>query len=129
MLREPQCSHLCSLLRTVSAAQDLLKAGESLGFHTSTLFFPHQAFLVVGPAVAAFPEFRGALAQFLAGQQLRHWEATLRALAARALGALVATEPLLFAGTMLDGLLPLCLDPALEVEQSVLHCLGVETSV
>ncbi len=79
--------------------------------------------------MAAFPEFLGALAQFLAGQQLRHWEAALRALAARALGALVATEPPLFAGTMLDRLLPLCLDPALEVGLLVLYCLGVETSV
>ena len=73
-----------------------------------------QAFLTVGPAVGAFDLYRAPLAEYLASQQLRHWEAALRALAARALGALVAAEPQLFAGRILGGLLPLCLDPVLE---------------
>ena len=78
-----------------------------------------QAFLTVGPAVGAFAMYRAPLAEYLAGQQLRHWDAPLRALAARALGALVAAEPALFAGRVLAGLLPRCLDPVLEVRASL----------
>lgn len=73
-----------------------------------------QAFLTVGPAVGAFAMYRAPLAEYLAGQQLRHWEAPLRVLAARALGALAAGEPALFAGRVLGGLLPRCLDAVLE---------------
>ncbi|KAK9846640.1 hypothetical protein WJX81_008203 [Elliptochloris bilobata] len=82
-----------------------------------------QAFLTVGPAVGAFGEFRAPLAEYLAARQLRHWEAALRALAARALGELVAAEPPLFAGRVLGGLLLLCLDPVLEVRHGAV--LGV----
>lgn len=73
----------------------------------------------MGPAVGAFAMYRAPLAEYLAAQQLRHWEAALRALAARALGALVAAEPKLFAGRVLDGLLPRCLGPVLEVRASL----------
>jgi hypothetical protein len=74
-----------------------------------------QAFMGVAPRVAHFAEYRPALAQHLIARQLGHWERPLRKLAACALGALVPADPVAAAGPILDQLLPLCLDPCLEV--------------
>ena len=76
---------------------------------------PSQAFLSVAPRVAQFAEYRPALAQHLITRQLGHWERPLRMLAACALGALVPADPATAAGPELDQLLPLCMDPCLEV--------------
>ena len=46
------------------------------------------AYLQVGPFVGQFPEYHGAMAEHLAGTKLRHWEKSLRELAAKGLGAL-----------------------------------------
>jgi len=61
-------------------------------------------------------------------RQLRHWEAGLRALAARALGALAAGEPPLFAGRVLGELLPLCLDPTLEARARALSHASAQSA-
>ena len=73
-----------------------------------------QAFTVVAPCLAAFPEYRVALREALLERKLRHWDRDLRALAATALGALVPTDPVWAAETALPALRGLCLSPVLE---------------
>eukprot|EP00983_Pelagomonas_calceolata_P072170 1151591-Pelagomonas_calceolata.AAC.2 len=48
-----------------------------------------QAYTRVAPQVAAFAEYRLPLAQHLVRAKLRHWEKSMRELAARGLAALV----------------------------------------
>ncbi|EFJ45543.1 hypothetical protein VOLCADRAFT_94333 [Volvox carteri f. nagariensis] len=75
-----------------------------------------QAYLRVGPQVAAIgPEYRTPLATHLVKVKARHWEKSLRELAARAAAALVPYHASYFAGPALDELLPACLNEQLEV--------------
>lgn len=75
-----------------------------------------QAYTKVAPAVAAFPEYCLPLAKQLVHAQLRHWEKSLRELAARGLAALATSEAGPYLATEgLDTLLPLCLDPVSSV--------------
>ena len=74
-----------------------------------------QAYLSVAPVVAGFPEYFPGLVEFLMTNQLRHWEASLRALAAKALGALVEKNSASFAGQLLQKLLDLTVVETLEV--------------
>ena len=76
-----------------------------------------QAYLEGAPHVARFGAYRPALAQHLVTRQLAHWERPLRELASKALAALVPADPAAAAGPLLDQLLPLCLDPGLEVRR------------
>lgn len=59
--------------------------------------------------------------------KLRHWDPSVRSLAARALAALVPSNPQYFAGDALDVLLPWTIDPVLEVGCLVLvfFCLSL----
>ena len=50
---------------------------------------PGQAYTVVAPQVAAFPAYRRTLAETLLRVKLRHWDPSLRGLAAQALALLV----------------------------------------
>jgi len=84
-----------------------------------------QAFTVVAPCLAAFPEYRSALRDALLERKLRHWDRELRALAATALGALVPTDPVWAAQTALPALRGLCLSPVLEVRMWPAMCAGV----
>jgi tubulin-specific chaperone D len=52
-----------------------------------------HAFTVVAPAVAAFPVYRGPLREHLLAVKIRHWDAAVRGLAARALAALAVVRP------------------------------------
>ena len=74
-----------------------------------------QAYLSVAPVVAGFPEYFPGLVEFLMTNQLRHWDASLRALAAKALGALVDKNSASFAGQLLQKLLDLTVVETLEV--------------
>jgi len=85
-----------------------------------------QAYLVVAPYIAGHREYGPAMRGHLLDVKLRHWEASLRELASLALAALVPSDPLFFASTALDVLLPLCTDTSLEVRLSshvVIACL------
>ncbi|EIE22040.1 ARM repeat-containing protein, partial [Coccomyxa subellipsoidea C-169] len=68
-----------------------------------------NAYLLVAPFVAGFVEYRAALVDHLIDRKLGHWERSLRELASRALAALAQTEPELFAASVLDRLLPICM--------------------
>ncbi|MEW5308920.1 MAG: hypothetical protein WDW38_000840 [Sanguina aurantia] len=83
----------------------------------------NQAYLTVAPFVSAYPEYWLALASHLVCTQLRHWDKSLRELAARGLAALVASCSEYLSTTALDLLLPACLDPVLEVRHGAV--LGV----
>ncbi|GLD96044.1 hypothetical protein PINS_up004722 [Pythium insidiosum] len=52
-----------------------------------------HAFLVVSPFVASFPEYRDALLDHLVTKKLSHWDASIRELAARAIGRIVVSAP------------------------------------
>lgn len=77
-----------------------------------------QAYLVVAPYLASFPEYRPALREALLSSKLRHWERSLRELAAAALGALVTTDTAWALATALPQLRTWALDPVLEVCRS-----------
>ncbi|MEW5298424.1 MAG: hypothetical protein WDW36_001548 [Sanguina aurantia] len=83
----------------------------------------NQAYLTVAPFVSAYPEYWLALASHLVCTQLRHWDKSLRELAARGLAALVAHCWEYLSTAALDLLLPACLDPVLEVRHGAV--LGV----
>ncbi|KAG2446099.1 hypothetical protein HXX76_000699 [Chlamydomonas incerta] len=77
-----------------------------------------QAYLKVAPQVAALgPEYRTPLAAHLVTVKARHWEKSLRELAARAAAALAPAGPgpYLAGEGGLDVLLPACLNEQLEV--------------
>lgn len=74
-----------------------------------------QAFLVVAPSIACYDEYGGEMAQHLLEAKLRHWEASLRDLAARGLAKLVPCQPHLLASTGLDFLIPSCNSATIEV--------------
>jgi hypothetical protein len=82
----------------------------------------HCAYLHVAPYVAQYPEYAQQLADHLLQQKLRHWERSLRALAARGLAALVAAVPCRDAlvAPPLQYLLPLVTDDVLEVRSGAL---------
>eukprot|EP00873_Tetraselmis_striata_P016212 jgi/Tetstr1/436476/TSEL_025304.t1 len=82
-----------------------------------------NAYLSVAPFVAGFAEYRSVMAEHLLSTKLQHWDKGLRCLAARALGALVASQPALFQA-MVDRLLPLSLDKTLEVRHGACYGLG-----
>jgi hypothetical protein len=74
-----------------------------------------QAYLKVAPAVGAYPEYRLPLATHLVHTQLRHWEKSLRHLAAAGLAGLVPVLGGTYLATeALDLLLPWCLDAVRE---------------
>lgn len=77
-----------------------------------------QAYLVVAPYLAGFPEYGPALREALLRRQLRHWERSLRELAAAALGVLVPTDPAWALDLALPQLRLWSLAPVLEVQPS-----------
>lgn len=83
-----------------------------------------QAYLTVAPFIAQFPDYKQGLADHLLLVKLRHWERSLRELTSKALAALVPTNPSFFLTTAVDALLPLCLDPVLEVRHGAALGLG-----
>ena len=83
-----------------------------------------QAYLTVAPFIAQFPEYKQSLAGHLLTIKLRHWEKSLRELTSKALAALAPTNPSFFLTTAVDALLPLCLDPVLEVRHGAALGLG-----
>ena len=86
-----------------------------------------QAYLLVGPQVACYPEYRAALVQHLIRRKLGHWDRALRELTSKALAAIVPHDPAYFCSSILGQLLDLCADPCIEVSQaasiSTLHSL------
>jgi hypothetical protein len=88
-----------------------------------TLSARPNAYLSVAPVVAGFEEYHAFMAEHLMTDKLRHWDRSLRCLAARALGALVAARPPAFLDR-LDRLLLLCVDPTLEVRHGACYALG-----
>ena len=86
-----------------------------------------QAYLTVAPFIAQFPEYKQGLTNHLLTIKLRHWERSLRELSSKALAALVPTNPSFFLTTAVDALLPLCLDPVLEVRHGAALGLGEVT--
>ena len=85
------------------------------------------AYLQVGPFVGQFPEYHGAMAEHLAGTKLRHWEKSLRELAAKGLGALVGAAPsgeAEFVPGLLLRLADLATNPSLEVRHGALVGIG-----
>ena len=83
-----------------------------------------QAYLTVAPFIAQFPEYRQGLADHLLTVKLRHWDRSLRELTSKALAALAPTNPSFFLTTAVDALLPLCLNPVLEVRHGAALGLG-----
>jgi hypothetical protein len=71
--------------------------------------------LQVAPSIASFAEYTRPLLDHLLHSKLRHWERPLRALAAKALAALVPAAPQLLATEALTTLLPLVTSDVLEV--------------
>ena len=84
----------------------------------------HQAYLKVAPFVGSFVEYKRALAEHLLHVKLRHWEKSLRELAARGCSALVPCFGEFFANEAIDFLLPACLDSVLEVRHGALMGLS-----
>ncbi len=86
-----------------------------------------QAYMSVAPYIATFELYRQPLAQHLLTVKLRHWEISMRDLAAKALAALASTDSEYFGTGALDYLLPRCLDPVLDVSyrSSSLPCLSL----
>jgi hypothetical protein len=86
------------------------------------------AYLQVAPFVGQFPEYHGAMAEHLAGTKLRHWEKSLRELAAKGLGALVGVSPGGGGAEFVPGLLlrlaDLATNPSLEVRHGALVGIG-----
>eukprot|EP00887_Chlorella_sp_A99_P001994 scaffold18.g1994.t1 len=78
------------------------------------------SYLTVAPAVAAFPEYFEPFAWHLLRNKLRHWEKSLRELAAQATAALVPHRPPFFISQALPFLLPLCTDGVLEVRHGAM---------
>jgi tubulin-specific chaperone D len=76
-----------------------------------------NAFLVVAPFVASFPEYQEALANHLVTRQLRHWDLAMRDLSATALRKLVPLFPHFFVATALPSLL----DAALSTDVPTRH--------
>ena len=83
-----------------------------------------QAYLTVAPFIAQFPEYKQPLADHLLSIKLRHWDRSLRELSSKALAALVPVHPHFFQTAAVDLLLPLCLDPVLEVRHGAALGLG-----
>lgn len=86
-----------------------------------------QAYLTVAPFIAHFPEYKQGLADHLLTVKLRHWDRSLRELTSKALAALAPTNPSFFLTTAVDALLPLCLNPVLEVRHGAALGLGEVT--
>ncbi|KDD73722.1 hypothetical protein H632_c1893p0, partial [Helicosporidium sp. ATCC 50920] len=79
-----------------------------------------KAFLNVAPAVAEVPGYLVAFVRHLLDAALRHWDAAVRELAARALGRLAGIEPGRFAELVLPRLVQSCLDDVLEVRHGAI---------
>lgn len=75
-----------------------------------TLGSRKQAFLTVGPTIAALPQYLVPLAEHLLTRKLSNWDASVRALAAEALAALVHLQPRYFA----EVALPLAIERAVD---------------
>ncbi|KAJ0403682.1 hypothetical protein P43SY_003794 [Pythium insidiosum] len=58
-----------------------------------------HAFLDVSPFVASFPEYRDALLEHLVTKKLSHWDASIRELAARAIGRIIVSAPSMHSGS------------------------------
>ena len=54
---------------------------------------PVQAYLEVAPSIACYEEYSSAMAKHLLEVKLRHWDASLRELAAKAMAELVPCVP------------------------------------
>ncbi|XP_073388245.1 tubulin-folding cofactor D [Physcomitrium patens] len=72
-----------------------------------------NAYRSVGPFVAQFDEYRLCLIEELLSTKIRHWDRSLRELAAEGLAALVKYDPGYFETTVLGTLLPWTLSPDL----------------
>ena len=101
-----------------------IKCGTVLQKNTKLVLRLAQAYLTVAPFVAQFREYKQPLADHLLSTKLRHWDRTLRELTSKALAALVPTNPHFSQTEAVDLLLPLCLDPVLEVRHGAALGLG-----
>lgn len=72
-----------------------------------------HAYLEVAPFAGRFPHYRYAFIDHLVVVKLRHWDVSIRELAARSLARMVPLDPRHFADSVLDKLLSLSLDPEL----------------
>lgn len=74
-----------------------------------------QAFLVVAPSIAPYAEYGDAMVQHLLEIKLRHWEASMRDLAAQGLAHLAPCVPEIVTSSAVDYIVPLCTSHNLEV--------------
>lgn len=74
-----------------------------------------NSYRTVGPFVAQFHEYRQHLIEDLISTKIRHWDRSLRELAAETLAALVKYDPEYFETTVLSILLPSTLSPELSL--------------
>ncbi|KAG0570729.1 hypothetical protein KC19_6G183600 [Ceratodon purpureus] len=74
-----------------------------------------NSYRTVGPFIAQFDEYRSHLIDDLISTKIRHWDRSLRELAAEALAALVKYDPEYFEATVLGILLPSTLSPELSL--------------
>jgi len=85
-----------------------------------------QAYLVVGPQVAAFggEGYLEVMAWHLARNKSRHWEKGVRELAARGLASLVNLHPGFISQEIIPYLLPLCMDGSIEVRHGAVAAIA-----
>ena len=74
-----------------------------------------RSYLEVAPFVGQFPEYTEAFVKHLAFVKLRHWECSLRELAAKALRKLCVHAKKKVLQILFEVLIPLCTDPQLEI--------------
>ena len=72
---------------------------------------------MVAPAIASYEEYGKTMAMHLLEVKLRHWEASIRDLAARGLAKLVFLLPETLSGPGLDYLTSMCTSNTLEVRR------------
>lgn len=83
-----------------------------------------HAYLKVALQVGAFEEYLEPLTWHLSRIKLRHWEKSLRELAAEGLAALVHHNPPLFAHAVLPYLVPLCTDSNLDIRHGAIAAVA-----
>mmetsp|Transcript_3749 Transcript_3749/g.23580 ORF Transcript_3749/g.23580 Transcript_3749/m.23580 type:complete len:1267 (-) Transcript_3749:1594-5394(-) len=74
-----------------------------------------RSYLEVAPFVGQFPEYTEAFVDHLVFVKLRHWECSLRELAAKALRRLCVHANKNVLQVLFEAVIPLCTDPQLEV--------------